>query len=801
MSHSVINQGFILSKGTFHRRGKAYVELWVKTDEGPVHLISSAQCPLCFIARDQVDTLKQKATALLNKLHLTDDGFTTLEQIPVTTIKTTTENAMHQLRQLALVEGIKLYEADIRLADRFLMERFIYGSIEFIQPARSTSSHKTAWPITIENAQVRPGQYRCTFSALSIDIECNEHEDLFSIALASKHVNEVILVRPPSTVIKSGKIDGRLPFNLTVVDSEKALLETFFNRVDHYDPDVLLGWNVKQFDMAVIARRSNLLGIKFTIGRQQREATVREWEDQTLVDVPGRCVIDGIEALKTMTYHFDSFSLDHVSETLLGENKLIQSDNKLEAIKQLYHSDPLALAQYNFKDTVLVNRIEEKTQFIDFLALRGTLTGLDLSRPGGSVAAILNVYLPKLHRRSYVAGIRPDNGGLASPGGYVMRSQPGLYKDVLVLDFKSLYPSIIRTFKIDPYGLAEGLKDPTNAIAGFKGAVFSRTNHFLPDIIENLWLQRDEAKKQKDAPRSQAIKILMNSFYGVLGSGGCPFYDPRLASSITLRGHEIMQTTAQWIEELGYTVIYGDTDSTFVHVEGVNTLGDAKETGAKLAQIINRKWQEELSRRFAIDCHLEIEFESHFSTFFMPTIRGSLEGSKKRYAGVKASVSQGKQVDTLIFKGLENVRSDWTAMAKAFQYELYHRVFSQKPVENYILQTIQRIRSGVVDSELIYRKRLRKPLASYTKTLPPHVKAAKQADEINANQGFPLRYQSNTSIAYVITLQGPQTIEHKHAPLDYDHYVEKQIKPIAESILPHIGLDFEHIVNDQLTLF
>ena len=110
----------------------------------------------------------------------------------------------------------------------------------------------------------------------------------------------------------------------------------------------------------------------------------------------------------------------------------------------------------------------------------------------------------------------------------------------------------------------------------------------------------------------------MNSFYGVLGSGGCPFYDPRLASSITLRGHEIMQTTAGWIEELGYTVIYGDTDSTFVHVEGNDALGTPSETGLELASIINRKWTELLKSQFDIDC--QIEFESHFSTFFMPTI-------------------------------------------------------------------------------------------------------------------------------------------------------------------------------------
>ena len=374
-----------------------------------------------------------------------------------------------------------------------------------------------------------------------------------------------------------------------------------------------------------------------------------------------------------------------------------------------------------------------------------------------------------------------------------MRSQPGLYKDVLVLDFKSLYPSIIRTFKIDPVGLAEGLKSPENAIEGFKGAVFSRTTHFLPAIIENLWLQRDEAKKQKDSPRSQAIKILMNSFYGVLGSGGCPFYDPRLASSITLRGHEIMQTTAGWIEELGYQVIYGDTDSTFVHVEGNDTLGSPGKTGIKLAKIINKKWTALLRERFEIDCHLEIEFESHFSTFFMPTIRGSTEGSKKRYAGMRG--------DELIFKGLENVRSDWTTLAKSFQYQLYKKVFSGQPIEKYISDTLNAVKSGQMDDELVYKKRLRKPLSSYTKSLPPHVKAARRADELFREQGLPLRYQSNTTIAYVVTVQGPQTIETVSAPLHYDHYIEKQIQPIADSILPLIGASFEHIANDQLSLF
>ncbi|GAL07152.1 DNA polymerase II [Photobacterium aphoticum] len=111
-----------------------------------------------------------------------------------------------------------------------------------------------------------------------------------------------------------------------------------------------------------------------------------------------------------------------------------------------------------------------------------------------------------------------------------MDSKPGLYQSVLVLDFKSLYPSIIRTFRIDPLGLVEGLlleegKGDEQAIAGFRGGRFHRQRHFLPKMIEDLWAARDQAKRDGEKAFSQAIKIIMNSFYGVLGSSGCRFFD------------------------------------------------------------------------------------------------------------------------------------------------------------------------------------------------------------------------------------------------------------------------------------
>ncbi|AYA65647.1 DNA polymerase II [Alteromonas sp. RKMC-009] len=779
-------KGFILSRRTIRRDSRECVELWISTENGPVRLISEPQTSVCFIRTSHLEQVQNLIRA--KGLDITPEAvnFKTLEQEEVILLRCADDFTRHKLRRGMQSAGLPLYEGDIKSEDRFLMERFAYGAVSFY----GTQVHNE-----VVNAKVKGAQFRPQLTSVSVDIECDEKENLYSIAVASETMNRVWLNTAGTTPVT----DEFATFDVINLPGEKEVLTAFCRAVAKLDPDVILGWNIKQFDLAVLNRMARRQGIPLTLGRQGETLTVREWEDgsQVIAEIPGRCIIDGIDALKTMTWQFESFALDFVANALLKKGKLITGGDKLEEIKALYRDNPSHLVAYNYQDCVLVNDIAEHTRFIDFLILRSTLTGLDMTRPGGSVAAFINVYLPKLHRQGYVCGIRPENGGLASPGGYVMTSRPGLYNNVLVLDFKSLYPSIIRTFLIDPLGLAEGLLHPENAIEGYRGAMFSRTEHFLPDIIAGLWQQRDEAKKQQDAPRSQAIKILMNSFYGVLGSGGCPFYDPRLASSITMRGHDIMQTTAGWIEDAGYEVIYGDTDSTFVFTGDDCTPRQAELIGTQLQDMINRRWRETLKQDFNLHCHLEIEFETHFRRFFMPTIRGSEEGSKKRYAGVV--VKEGKE--QLIFKGLENVRSDWTALARQFQEKLYALVFAERSPEDYIRSLLSDIRAGKLDDFLVYARRLRKPLNAYTRTQPPHVKAARQADEMNLATGKPLQYQHKTTVRYVVTIAGPQAVGYVTQPPDYEHYIEKQIRPIAESILPATGINYDDIDNQQLGLF
>ena len=329
----------------------------------------------------------------------------------------------------------------------------------------------------------------------------------------------------------------------------------------------------------------------------------------------------------------------------------------------------------------LFGEIFEKAKLIEFAVERARLTGLPLDKIGGSVAAFENQYLPRLHRQGYVAPNLPeDPQGVGSPGGYVMDSAPGFYSNVLVLDFKSLYPSIIRSFMVDPYGLAEGDRlhqtsqantpfdentnyDKSLFSKGFRGAFFKKEDSILPSLIENLWQARDQAKQDKNDALSQAIKIIMNSFYGVMGTPGCRFFDARLPSSITLRGHNIMLRTRELIEEKGYEVIYGDTDSIFVWLNQSVSIEEADVIGKELSIFITHWWKIHLEQEYQLQSALELEYETHFSRFLMPTIRGSLQGSKKRYAGLVCQEGFSfNNPDTstykLIFKGLEAVRTD-----------------------------------------------------------------------------------------------------------------------------------------------
>ncbi|ELE7133034.1 DNA polymerase II [Vibrio harveyi] len=785
-----IQQGFLLTRQARDIKGQTQIELWLSTENGPTQLLIQGERPVFFIEQAQIEQTKRFATSKQIAVDIRSLELKNFQLTPLAACYTQTTKDAFALQDELKQNDIVHFEGDVRLADRYLMERFIKGSMEFTGNQHSLNGFQR-----IQNAKCRTGEYQPKLHVVSLDLECSEKGILYSIGLDSPVDSRVIMIGEPE--------QAETPIQW--VKDEKALLDALIAWFKQFDPDVIVGWNVIDFDFRLLHKRAEWHNMKLILGRADQPSFFRSsvQSQQGFISIPGRVVLDGIDTLKTATYHFRSWSLESVSQELLGEGKEIHNvHDRMDEINRMYRSDKPSLAKYNLQDCVLVNKIFDHTHLLDFAIERSRLTGVELDRVGGSVAAFTNLYLPQIHRAGYVApNLHPENW-IASPGGYVMDSIPNLYDSVLVLDFKSLYPSIIRSFLIDPMGLVEGLqleigKAEDEAVPGFRGGQFHRSKHFLPEMIEKLWAARDVAKKNNEKAFSQAIKIIMNSFYGVLGSSGCRFFDTRLASSITMRGHEIMKQTKVLIEAKGYQVIYGDTDSTFVSLNGPYSQADADKIGIELVEYINQWWGDHLRDEYNLNSILELEYETHYRKFLMPTIRGAETGSKKRYAGL---IGEGEK-ERIIFKGLESARTDWTPLAQRFQNTLYQMIFHGEDPSDYVREMVEKTNSGEFDDQLVYQKRLRRKLHEYQKNIPPQVRAARLADDINAKLGRPLQYQNRGRIEYLITVNGPEPHEYRNSPIDYQHYIDKQLKPIADAILPFIGTDFEQLSAPQMGLF
>jgi len=793
-SETVAVDAFLLTRQWQESPSGNRLIFWFTSTRGPLRFVLEQQESVAFFPTAQESRLRN----LLADLSNWRVGTTSLADFagnPVSAIYFKSQRQLFSARDRLSNKQFHLLEADIKPTDRFLMERFLNGAAKVQGRVKAAAGY-----LDIEQARLTSVQVRPNLKAVSLDIETDmTASQLYSIALYSDQ-HSIVLMRGEGEdeLVAESDTDS---LSLQFFESEKRLLEALVKTLESIDPDVVMGWNVVNFDLRCLQEFADAHKVALNLGRNNEPVNwrqSRDGNDRYYALVPGRVVLDGIDLMRSATYQFENFSLEYVSRQLLDRGKLIDDvDQRGAEISELFHTDKAALAHYNLEDCRLVWDIFALEKLLDFAVERSLLTGLELDRSGGSVAAIDFLYLPHLHRQGFVApALEQLESSNISPGGYVLESEPGIHRNVIVLDFKSLYPSIIRTFHVDPLALVEGLKE-NDAIPGFEGGQFSRTSTILPGLIERLWAARDKAKADGNRVLSQAIKIIMNSFYGVLGTLGCRFFDTRLVSSITRRGHDIILQSRQFIEAAGFQVIYGDTDSVFVLMGDVDTKDDinkVNELGTRLAQDLNTWWREKLQRDYQIESFLEIEFETHFLRFFMPTVRGSDAGSKKRYAGLLAN-------GEIMFKGLETVRSDWSPLAREFQQVLYRKVFLNEPFVEYIKQIVADIQNGVFGPELVLRKRLRRKLSDYVKNVPPHVQAARKAEEMRKKLQLPALYEHGGWVEYVMTTAGPEPSQYPQSPVDYDFYIDKQLAPIADSILVFQQSSMDGILNRQIGLF
>ncbi|WP_370678638.1 DNA polymerase II [Comamonas sp. GB3 AK4-5] len=793
-------QGFILTRNWRDTPAGTEIEYWLATDSGPLKVLLTAQTSVAFVEARHQETVQAQLRSMAG-VELRPLELKSFHQQPVLGVYAKQFRQLGRLARALQQQGVSLLEADVRPHERYLMERFITAGV-VLEGGRLENA-------ALLDCKLLPAPtFRPALKLVSLDIETSQHQELYSIALDGMAERVVFMLgEPPTEPVEAAEPSdaaGPPGFALVYCESRKAMISQLNDWFVRNDPDVIIGWNVIQFDLRVLQKTADDCATPLLLGRGRTPIAWRTHpgkQGYLFAPMPGRAVIDGIEALRATMRNFSSFSLENVSQELLGEGKEIGDEyDKMAEIERRYQHDKPALASYNIQDCALVLRIFEKVKLLQFAMERAHTTGLQLDHFGGSIAAFSHHYLPRMHRQGYVAPNVGDVLGKSSPGGYVMDSRPGFYDSVLVLDYKSLYPSIIRTFLVDPVGLAEGMHapDPERQIRGPGGILFSREKHCLPEIVTTLWHARDKAKRARNEPLSQALKLVMNSFAGVLGASECRFFNPALISAITLRGHEMVKRTRDLVQQRGYEAIYGDTDSIFIWLKRTHSNEEAQAVAAELVQDINTWWAQGLRQEQDLESFLEIEFDTHYKKFFMPTIRGSDVGSKKRYAGLSVDAA-GKEA--MVYRGLEMARSDWTPLARQFQEGLLSRVFQGVPYRDYVIDYAQATLAGQKDDLLIYRKRLRHRLNEYVANLPPQVRAARMADAHNERLGRPLQYQSGGWIRYVMTRNGPEPLEARRSAMDYQHYVAKQLQPIADSILQPLGESFAALVSPQGELF
>ncbi len=367
-----------------------------------------------------------------------------------------------------------------------------------------------------------------------------------------------------------------------------------------------------------------------------------------------------------------------------------------------------------------------------------------------------------------------------STGGGIIEPKAGIFDSVIVLDYKSLYPSIMRTFNVDPLAFARA--EGKDVITAPNGARFSRERGPLPEILDRYSVAREQAQSRGETVAAYVYKILQNSFYGVLASSACRYSRDELAGAITSFGRMFLEWSREHIESKGYRVLYGDTDSVFVASGLAPDATALAAFGSRLASELNDALAAHIRERYGLDSRMQIQFDKAYLKFLIPPLRfaerdaesdsAESRGRAKGYAGFLGKPDASTTVDV---KGMEAVRSDWTSLARKFQIDLLGLVFAgaaRAELGEFLAQTLDELEAGKLDALLVYTRSIRKPIETYTKVVPPYVKAAKLAGLV---KGW-------GTISYRMTTDGPMPLGMGEATIDHEFYVTRQLEPIVRSI-------------------
>ena len=585
------------------------------------------------------------------------------------------------------------------------------------------------------------------------------------------------------------------------VDNERLLIEKFKEIIRTYKPDYLIGYFTDGFDLPYIKTRASKYGIKLDLGLDYSNIKVSRRAEMKSVFIKGIAHIDVFRFVKgalATGIKSDRFDLGSIAQELVGD---VKKDVDIENLWKYWDSSSEKLnefAEYCLHDSILAMKIFEKinSNLNEFVKIVG--------QPVANVARMTFGQMVEWHlfrfakKFNQLIPSRPLYDEIARrqresyEGAFVYQPEPGIYENVVVFDFRSLYPSIITAHNIDPGTLTDEKKNchetPEIVIGEKKEQYYftSKFEGFIPSVLKDVIIRRNRVKeilnkeKKKDAvllARREALKILVNSFYGYLGFSGARWYSNECAAGVAAYGRYYIKRTMDLAEKAGFKVIYGDTDSLTL-VLGKKTEKDA----LRFLKDINN----------SLPSLMELELEDFYPRGIFVSKKSEKKGAKKKYALIN------KEGELKII-GFETIRGDWSFIAKEVQKKVLEIILKENNVKKaveYVKDIIKKIRDKKIPLEkMVIVKQLRKEIKEY-ETVGPHVEVAKRLQELGYYVG------PGTTIGYVVN-EGSGIIRERAKLLEesksYDavYYVENQVIPAVIPILWVLGVKEEDLKEDH----
>ncbi len=710
------------------------------------------------------------------------------------------------------------YEADILFKYRYMVDHGLKGMC-WISAEGKYVGTKTVRCKAFEAEKIIPidKQENTPLKYMALDIECMTDDER---RLPDADKDNIIIMSLAFFPDYKGKekitfIAKRIGFasrGVICFDNENDMLKKFSEILQDFDPDILIGYNINNYDLPYIVKRLDVLQLPKDLGRAEKQVFLKKLQAGLVPSIVGRTVVDPYEILKRDPWvKFKRYDLGTVAKALLNEDKI--EINGIREMREMWNNGNMKkFIDYSQRDAELVLKLIIEKNLLDKFFELAKVSGLLLQDSlGGQSQRHECKLLHEFFRRGILMPCKPEALELRKykderekkglKGALVLEPKAGLHNSVLVLDFASLYPSIIRTYNVCPTtllieggntgsGVATSISiEHITTPSGAKFVSSAVREGVLPSVLKELMEARKAVKKQMksetDKERARtlnakqlALKDMANSLYGYTGYIRARLYVMDVANSITAYGRENIIKTKKIIEdEFPVEVLYGDTDSMFIKTS-LQDLEEAWHLGEKISESVSKK----------LSGFLRLEFEKIYKTFLILT--------KKRYAGWMFEWSNGAWKDKIEMKGIETVRRDWCSLTTETMLQVIDIVLKEGDIAKaakYVRSVIDDLAAGKIPLEkLTIVKGLTKTPDSYD-GVQPHAELAKKISSRDPTRapmvGERLEYviiKGNQLISK--RAEDPEFVKQKGLEIDPQYYIENQLLPPLERLFEVCGI-------------